>query len=284
MRFLPHSFRKNRPVKYVKGLLLLFIFSCLTTFSEKPMVMAAPQQVVPAVTVATTPLPQFTANTRIVIYTSDSGDWTLATCSWAKPGNEFYFNGRLYRVTGSSSIQFVLKTDSSKLFEADRSFDKSSRQPSSTDVVGVKQKDTLVGSHELFSSVPPASTIRFQGKCYTIKPDRSLVDLGIDNSVVIGARQHIEVTKSSWQHVMDRHTVGGSKNAGASIWYSGEDIKALIRIAELITPSVESNGYLARDCDAGRPIGYDGYKKVQTSTYRVIATQSGKLVTAYPIK
>jgi len=95
--------------------------------------------------------------------------------------------------------------------------------------------------------------------------------------------QHIEVTPSAWQHIMDRHTVGGARSAGTSIFNPGEDIRALIKKAELITPVREENGYLKREFDAGHIIGTDPATGKQTSRCRVIATQSGKLVTAYPV-
>jgi hypothetical protein len=93
----------------------------------------------------------------------------------------------------------------------------------------------------------------------------------------------IEITDSAWQHITDRHTVGGAKSSGASIFNQGEDIRALIKMAEGISPVLEANGYLKREFDAGHIIGTDPATGRQTSTCRVIATQSGKLVTAYPV-
>lgn len=93
----------------------------------------------------------------------------------------------------------------------------------------------------------------------------------------------IEITQSAWQHVMKRHTAGGPENAGKSIFNAGVDIRALIKKAETATPVPEPNGYYSREFDAGRNIGYDGRSGEQTRVFRVITTQAGKLVTAYPV-
>ena len=245
---------------------------------------AAPQQSTTATAIGIAPLPQFISSSRVVLYDSDTSEWNLTTFSQAKPANEIYYNGWLYRVINSGKLEFILQTDPGRLFEADRAFDKTSRRPTPNDIVSVRHKDTQFVTHELFSNVQPDTNIRFQGKTFVLKADRKLIDLGIDNSIMIGSLQHIEVTNSSWQHIMARHTVNGSQNAGASVFYPGEDIKALIKLAELITPTQESNGYYSRDCDAGHSIGYDGARYPKTTSFKVIATQSGKLVTAYPTK
>jgi hypothetical protein len=96
------------------------------------------------------------------------------------------------------------------------------------------------------------------------------------------AGQHIEITSSALRHIMDRHTVDGTKNAGTSIFNAEVDIRALIKSAETVTPVLETNGRLKRVIDAGRIVGTYPDTGKQTSKYRVITTQSGKLVTAYP--
>lgn len=220
---------------------------------------------------------QFASSTRIVAFQPGVGQWSVLRFDRAKPGTEFYSNRQLFRVTGPGTARVVIGCDTTKLFEADRPADNTSRAPQALDIVQVLNTDTLPAGHTVFGTVQAGTSIRFQGKAYSVTSK----GLATVPSRAISTIQHIEVTQSAWQHITDRHTIGGSKNAGASIFYPNVDIKALIRDAEIITPVLESNGYVSREMDAGRIIGYQGNR--QTSTYRVIATQSGKLVTAYPI-
>jgi len=219
----------------------------------------------------------FTSRTRVVVFRPGIGQWAIAAFGQARPGNEFYYNNQLYRVTDSDKAQVVPFVDAAKLFEADRPSDSASRRPASGDVVQILGEDTRPVSHALYARVKPGTTIRFQGIAYTI----SSKGIGHVYSSATSSLQRIEITSSAWQHVTNRHTPGGTQNAGASIFNPGVDIRALIKDAELITPVLESNGYVGREFDAGRIIGYEGSK--QTTKYRVIATQSGKLVTAYPV-
>lgn len=99
---------------------------------------------------------------------------------------------------------------------------------------------------------------------------------------VATAPRHIEISNGAWQHIIDRHTAGGSMNAGKSVFNAGVDIRALIRGAETASPISEPNGRLERVVDAGRDIGTDRATGRQTRTYTVITTESGELVTAFP--
>lgn len=92
----------------------------------------------------------------------------------------------------------------------------------------------------------------------------------------------IQVSGSSLRHVTDRHTAGGTMTAGKSVFNSGEDVGALIRNAASASPTQEPNGRLCRVVNAGRNIGVDRATGAQTSTYTVITTESGQLVTAFP--
>jgi hypothetical protein len=92
----------------------------------------------------------------------------------------------------------------------------------------------------------------------------------------------IAVSASALQHITDRHTVGGAETDGKSIFNAGESITALIKSAEQVSPVPQAGGNLARVCDAGRIIGIDRATGRQTSTYSVITTDSGQLVTAFP--
>lgn len=217
------------------------------------------------------------AQTRIVMFQPVSGQWVITTFGKAKPGNEFYFSKQLFRVIDSSRAQVVLLVDSARLFEADRPSDAASRQPRAGDVVQILGADTRPVSHALYEQVKPGGAIRFQGIAYSVS-SQGLTKI---YSSATSRLQRIEITSSAWQHVKDRHTPGGSMTAGKSVFNSGVDVGALIVDAQLLAPEPSRNN-CARICDAGRNIGVDRATGRQTSTYTVITTQSGKLVTAYP--
>lgn len=94
--------------------------------------------------------------------------------------------------------------------------------------------------------------------------------------------QTIEITDSALQHVINRHTVGGSENAGKSVFNQGEDLRDLIKNAESVPPVAQARGNCERIVDAGRPIGIDRSTDSATNIYTVITTESGKLVTMFP--
>lgn len=104
----------------------------------------------------------------------------------------------------------------------------------------------------------------------------------VPSGILPGSGYPIEITESALQHVIDRHTVGGSMTAGKSIFSSGENVRDLIKDAELLAPTPQDRGNYQRVVDAGRTIGIDRRTGQPTSTYTVITTESGKLVTAFP--
>lgn len=218
-----------------------------------------------------------------LLFVPDNNQWLLACFSQAKSGDEFYFGGRLYRATGPGKAQVVLIISASRLAEADLPYDRTSRHPIPGDVVQNLGSDMQFVEHAEVSSAKSGSVVRFQGKVYKIGADRKLVDTGITLSADATPLRRIEITRSGLQHVLDRHSVGGSSTAGTSIFCGGENIQALIMDAQIATPVLEQNGYYKRVMDAGRIIGGEGLRGKRTSAYRVITTQSGKLVTAYPV-
>jgi hypothetical protein len=222
---------------------------------------------------------QFAPGTRVVMFEPGAGQWLLTTFGQTKPVSEFTFNNQLYRVVDSDKATVVPNVDAARLAEADLPFDRTSHRPASGDVVQVLDKDMRFAAHALLSTVQPGTTVRFEGKAYSVGADHSLSDTVLLYSCPL---RRIEITRSAMQHITDRHTIGGTKNAGAGIFSPSENIPALIMNAQLVAPVVEPNGYVKRVFDAGRIIGGEG-PKGQTSTYFVIATQSGKLVTAYPV-
>lgn len=206
----------------------------------------------------------------------------LTTFGQARPGDEFYSNNHLYRVSESKKAVVVPSADSRKLLEADIQLESTSRRPSATDFVQVRDKDLQFVKHAILSDLQPGATVRFQGRAYRVEPDRSLRSTGAVFSSANRSLQRIEISRSAMQHILDRHTVGGNMNAGKSIFHSGEDIRTLILDAQLTAPVAQARGNYQRIFDAGRPIGMDRATRGSTSTYTVIATDSGNLVTAFP--
>jgi hypothetical protein len=225
----------------------------------------------------------FSPSTRVMLFSPDAGQWAIAAFEQAEPGNEFFFNSQLYRVSEAGKAQVVPNVDAAKLLEADLQYDKSSRRPEAGDVVQTLDKDIRFVSHAVFATVQPGATVRFQGRAWRVKQDRSVANTGIVFSSSTPNLQRIEITARGFQHVTDRHAVGGTTTAQKSMFNPTEDIQALIRCAQLTTPVQEPNGLFKRLFDAGRMIGVDGYKRKQTSTYTVITKPSGELVTAYPV-
>lgn len=224
----------------------------------------------------------FADSTQVMLFSPSTGQWVLSTFSQAKPENEFYYNSQLYRVVDSGKAQVVMNVDGSELFKADQQYDNTSRRPKESDVVQVLNKDTRFVAHAVLSTVQTDAIIRFQGRAYKIREDRSLVNTGIVFSSATVTLRRVEITNSGLQHIMDRHTVNGTMNAGKSIFNAGENIQALIENTEIAAPVMQARGNFQRLFDAGRSIGTDRATGKTTSTYTVITTQTGKLVTAFP--
>lgn len=224
----------------------------------------------------------FKDDAPILLFSPKDSVWIPAQFAQTKPGDEFCFQGQLYRVSESGKASRISDIDAVKLFEADRPYDKTGRQAKTFDVVQVLDKNMEFIEHALLCNTQSDTAIRFQGRTYTVKPDRSLSETGTIFWASNSSLQRIEVTKGALQHITDRHTIRGTTTAGKSIFNAGEDIQALINNAELIVPVAQSDGRCQRILNYGRMIGTDGITGRQISTYMVITTQSGVLVTAYP--
>ena len=94
----------------------------------------------------------------------------------------------------------------------------------------------------------------------------------------------IKIGVQGLEHVAERHTVGGAKSMGKSVFAAGEDLVALIKNAEGTQAVTQPNGRLQRIVDAGRAIGTDRATGGKTSLYTVITDKIGNLVTAFPGK
>lgn len=81
---------------------------------------------------------------------------------------------------------------------------------------------------------------------------------------------------------MSRHTVGGARSAGASLFLQGENLASLVEAANSVTPKTD-RGSLVFIVDAGRIIGHDATRgNVATPFYTVVTNASRDLVTLYP--
>jgi RHS repeat-associated protein len=98
--------------------------------------------------------------------------------------------------------------------------------------------------------------------------------------------ESINFTAEGLGHIAEGHMVGGAlATVGKkSIFNAGEDVKALIKAGERVTPTRMRGGDFARVVDAGRPIGIDRATGAPTSTYTVITKPNGDLVNAFPGK
>jgi len=97
-------------------------------------------------------------------------------------------------------------------------------------------------------------------------------------------RRTITVTQEDLEHVLARHTPGGSDvSAAKSVFTAGEDIAALIRGAEGSPAVKQADGpNYETVVNAGRTIGIDRATGEQTSIYTVITRLDDSLVTMFP--
>jgi hypothetical protein len=107
---------------------------------------------------------------------------------------------------------------------------------------------------------------------------RLRVALGVKPAANAG----IKVTERGLRHISKRHTAGGERTAGKSIFKESEDIAVLIRDAESVAPVRQAGGNFQRTRDAGRVIGIDRATGQPTSVYTVITDAADELVTAFP--
>ena len=77
---------------------------------------------------------------------------------------------------------------------------------------------------------------------------------------------------------------GGLQSAGKSLFGAGENVSALTRAAESVTPVLQRGGNFERIVNAGRVIGVDRVTGQATSKYTVITNAAGELVTMFPGK
>ena len=125
--------------------------------------------------------------------------------------------------------------------------------------------------------VPPAPAVSTEGDFYntTVSCNPVQCTEGIDYT-------SINIPADRLQHVIDRHTVGGSQTQNASIFNQNVNVAELIQQAGQVPAYPQGRGNFERIVDAGRIIGIDRYTGQPTSIYTVITDRSGNLVTAFP--
>jgi len=125
------------------------------------------------------------------------------------------------------------------------------------------------------------STMGMIGQAAVFAP---VLRLGSAGSGAAVTSKTINVTERGLQHVVERHIPGGLQSAGKSVFSAGEDISALIRQAQSVTPTQQAGGNLQRIVNAGKTIGIDRATGKPTSVYTVITNKSGDLITTFPGK
>jgi RHS repeat-associated protein len=125
--------------------------------------------------------------------------------------------------------------------------------------------------------VPTAPSFSTEGDFYetTVSCNTAHCTEGIDYSSV-------NIPADRLEHVIDRHTVGGSATSNKSLFNQGVNVPDLIQQAGLTSPYPQGNGRFERIVDAGRIIGVDRYTGQPTSIYTVITDSSGNLATTFP--
>ena len=99
----------------------------------------------------------------------------------------------------------------------------------------------------------------------------------------LSGRAGITATNERLAHVTARHFPGGTEAAGKSLFNAGENVSALIRGAESVTPVAQKVGpNFQRIVDAGRVIGVDRATGQATGVYTVITDSAGNMVTMFP--
>jgi RHS repeat-associated protein len=96
------------------------------------------------------------------------------------------------------------------------------------------------------------------------------------------AARGINVTDRGLAHAIERHTIEGARNAGKSVFNTGEDVAALARDAGSVPRVQQAGGNFERVIDAGRTIGIDRLTGQPTSTYTVITNAADDLITTFP--
>src|SRR3546814_7902921 len=97
-----------------------------------------------------------------------------------------------------------------------------------------------------------------------------------------GASKAINVTARGLAHVTARHTAGGARIAGKSVFNAGEDVATLVQNAGGAPRVQQAGGNFERAVDAGRMIGIDRATGQPTSVYTVITNAANDLITAFP--
>lgn len=103
---------------------------------------------------------------------------------------------------------------------------------------------------------------------------------------IVGDFGRISVSQNRIQHVIDRHTLTGSKfvEGKTSYFNDGINIQSLIEKASDYTGQTTKNGFIERVIDAGKNIGVDRSSGKQTSIYTVITDIKNKFITSHPGK
>jgi hypothetical protein len=97
-----------------------------------------------------------------------------------------------------------------------------------------------------------------------------------------GGNRIIGILSKRLGHVVQRHTVIGTRTAGRSVFRAEENVVSLIKAAGAVKPVPQPHGNYAFIVNAGRAIGTDRRSGGPTAFYTVITDRRWNLVTAFP--
>jgi hypothetical protein len=131
------------------------------------------------------------------------------------------------------------------------------------------------------------ATLRFQDRIEPTPGPLSFIALlfaggigaVVDDFAEEATAGEINVLNDGLKHVVAGH---GLAVAGKSTFNAGENLVTLIKAAESVEPTLQSNGNLQFIVDAGRAIGTDRNTGLPTTIYTVITDTARNLVTAFP--
>ncbi|MEZ4103837.1 MAG: RHS repeat-associated core domain-containing protein [Candidatus Paceibacterota bacterium] len=97
---------------------------------------------------------------------------------------------------------------------------------------------------------------------------------------------NVSISQSRKNHVLNRHTIGGSEfSLGKDSYFNNADeITSLIKSVNGQKGVLQKNGNIVRSVELDRSIGYDAVSGKGTNVVTVVTRKNGDLVTAHPGK
>lgn len=104
------------------------------------------------------------------------------------------------------------------------------------------------------------------------------------HKLAIGDTGRLFLSANRYQHIVNRHTLDGSKfTAGRTSYFNRNvDVKSLIENASEQPGKLNGSGFYERVINADKNIGVDRATGRQTTTYTVISDKKGNVITSHP--